>query len=261
MTMRTFLLFFLLELALAGVTAAGLVNHWWRKPVNAAGKELPAAAGEYERIIRRYSTKDTAMDIIGTIRIYDGGGNGPIKEKNSFEAVRYGTKYYWQLSFMRGYCDGNLILMVDTVHRRLQVSKMPVSGSSGGQGAGVSSNLMPGTLFSDTAQFKLTGMVEAQEGAGRILTIHSDFNPAVRVSRIYYDTVSYRLIHSEIEWWKDRSGRDTAAGKIWFAKVDYTYQPRKERDIGKEMWSCITSEKDGIKAAGQYAGYTVTTNF
>jgi hypothetical protein len=257
MTIKTFMLFFLLLLALAGVTAAGLVNHWWGKPLNVQVRELPAAADEYARIINRYSTMDTAMDISGTIQIYDGEKDGSLKEKNSFEAVHYGRKYYWQLSYMRTYCDGNLILMVDTVHRRLQVSKLRTSGSSGFP-AGLAVTL--GSLFNDTSSFKLTGEVEEQ-GPGRILTIHSDFAPAVRVCRLYYDTASYRLSHSEIECWKDRSGKDTTTGKIWLAKVEYNYRPCKERDIGKEMWSYIAREKNVIKATGQYVGYSVMTNF
>jgi hypothetical protein len=265
MKIKTFLLSFLLLPALAGVMAAGLVGHWWRKAgaANVSGRELPAVAAEYDRIMQRFRKADTAIDIGGTIQIYDGGNDGALKEENGFDAVRYGTEYYSQLSYMRTYCDGNLILTVDTVHRRLQVSRAPrTTRALGGQGGAESPGEPGGTsfLFSDTAQFKLSGTVE-QRGAERVLTVHSDFAPAIRVCRIYYDTASYRLERSEIEWWKDRSGRDTAAKKIWLAKVEYVYRPREARDIGKEIQSYIVTGKDSVTATKQYAGYTVAVNF
>ena len=224
MTRKTILLCSLLLLVLAGVIAAAAGD---RLRGAFAGRgpnvhNLPPASTEYARLLRRFRAGDSAIAISGTIRIYDQEHGGLLKEQKPFRFERYGRQYCSQLSYLRTYCDGELVLVVDTVHRMLQVMKAPPVGKDS-----VLAAMPVDLLFSDTARFKLSGRVE-QMGAERMLTLHSDFNPEVKVCRVYYDTVSYVFHRTEVEWWKDQAGLDTAAGKVWLAKIDYTYELSKD---------------------------------
>ena len=266
MKFKVILLSALMFLVLAGVIASATGRHWW--PVQtaaegsgqngpaAAGQDLPAASSEYDRLRQRFQVTDSAMDISGTIRIYDGERDGLLKEAKPFRAFRRGRQWFSQLSYLQTYCDGELVLVLDTVHRQIEVSKLKPGGSRGP----LATNMSAAMLFSDTAQFRLSGSVE-QEPGQRILTLRSDLNPEIKVCRVYYDTASYRLHQTEIEWWKDRVGRDTSGSNIWLARLDYVYRPRSTQDIGREMRRYITPGSDGIKPATGYSDYHVKVNF
>jgi hypothetical protein len=256
MTSKNFL-FSALLLVLAGFVAAGADGYWWRTPMPAAASasDLPDPAAEYGRLRQRYQTVDSAMDVSGMIRIYDGEHNGKLKEIQPFRSVRSSRQYYWQIGYLRNWYDGSILLVVDTMHRRMTVSR-PVSDNLQSTGP----YKMPADLlFSDTARFRLSGTVEQEQGQ-RTLTLHSDYNPEIRVCRVYYDTATYRLHRTEIEWWKDLSGRDTAAGKVWLAKVEYTYCPPRI-DICKEMRTFITVGANGVTPTLPYANFDIKVNF
>ena len=263
MRSKTILLSVLMFLAIAGVIAATTGRHWWKQPANASaspapgiGQNLPAAPAEYSRLFQRMQVTDSAMDISGTIHIYDGERDGLLKETKSFRAFRQGRQWYYQLSYLQTWCDGDLVLVLDTLHRQMEVSK-PVAGR--GQGP-LAANMPSAMLFNDSAQFRISGSVE-QDQTERILTLRSDYSPEIKVCRLYYDTASYRLHRTEIEWWKDRVGRDTAGSNIWLAKLDYVYRPRSTQGIGQEMRSYIVLGPDGIKPADRYSNYHVKVNF
>jgi hypothetical protein len=260
MRFKTSLAFLFSFLVIAGAIAAGVSHRWWHsssQPAAPAGKKvLPSAASEYARLLDRFQVADSAADVSGTIRIYDGERGGVAKETSPFRSFRQGKGYFSQLSYLRTYFDGEMVLIVDTVHRWLEVSR-PIAQS--GQGSAMA-GLPTDVLFSDTARFRLSGTVD-EEHAERVLTLRSDFNPEIKLCRLYYDTVSYRLQRSEIEWWKDRVGRDTSAANIWLAKVEYNYRPRGEGDIASEMRSYIVREAGKIRAAVRYADYQVKVDF
>jgi hypothetical protein len=259
MSPKTILLSALMLLALAGVIAATSSRHWWKAATAAppvAGQNLPSPASEYGRLRQRFQVTDSAMDISGTIRIYDGETDGLLKEAKLFRSFRHGRQWFNQLSYLQTWCDGDLVLVLDTVHRQIEVSKL-VAG--GGQGP-LAANMSAAMLFGDTAQFRLGGDVE-QESGQRILRLRSELNPEIKVCRVYYDTASYRLHRTEIEWWKDRIGRDTSGSNIWLARLDYVYRPRSAQDIGQEMRRYITLGPGGIKPADRYADYHVKVNF
>lgn len=257
MTSKNLLLSVLLLLVFAGVAALGASGHWWRKPVPATAgvRGLPEPAAEYDRLRQRYQTTDSAMDVSGMIRIYDGERNGELRETQPFRSVRHGGQYYWQISYLRTWYDGSILLVLDTVHRRMTISKSAPHGLSGADPYKMPADL----LFSDTAGFRLSGTVE-QQRAERTLTLHSDYNPEIRICRVYYDTATYRLQRTEIEWWKDFAGRDTAAGKVWLAKVEYTYQP-STINITEEIRSYITVGENGVTPAPPYSNFDVKVNY
>lgn len=257
MTRKTILLLSLLLFALAGVIAAAAGGQLFRVAV--LGRpgigSLPAASAEYGRIYEQFLARDSAMDISGTVRIYDQERSGVLKEEKPFHFCRAGRQYFSQLSYLRTYCDGELVLVVDTVHGQMNVTRAPAHARD------VAAAGMPiEALFSDTARFRFSGQVE-QEGVGRVLSLRCNSSPGIRVCRIYYDTTSYRLQRMEIEWWKDQSGIDTAAGRIWLSKIEYVYRRRETSEPGKELWRYICIGPDNtIKPAAAYSGYQVQMN-
>lgn len=257
MTRKTILILCLLLLVLAGVIAA--VGPHLRSVFVPGGlglRVLPPASEEYGKLLRRFQAGGADMDISGAIRIYDQERGGILKEEKPFRFCRLGRQYFSQLSYLRTYSDGDLVLELDTVHQQMEVSKAPAGG--------LDSALvkMPvEMLFSDTARYKLSGQV-ADRGAERMLSLHNDYSPAVRVCRVYYDTASYLLHRMEIEWWKDQSGLDTAANKTWLVKVDYSYHEPAGSRPGGEMRRYIHVGTGGeIKATSAYSGYQVNVSF
>lgn len=258
MSLKTILLFVFCFLVIAGAIGA-VDQHWWR-PGGAGGvaaaQTLPSAASEYGRLLERYDATDSAMDVSGTIRIYDGERGEVLKETSTFRNFRQGAAYFTQLSYLRTYCDGRLVLVVDSVHRQLEVSRsMPQAGRKA-----AFPGLSPDILFSDTARFRISGMVE-QQHAERVLTVRSDYNPEMKLYRLYYDTMSYRIQRTEIEWWKDGGGRDTTDRNVWLAKVDYSFKSHGVEDIGAEIRSYIVEDVGKVRPTARYADYGIKVNY
>jgi hypothetical protein len=253
MTRKTILLLCFLLLVLAGVIAA--VGTRLRGTVVDGGsglRTLPPASEEYGKLLRRFRAGGADMEISGTIRIYDQEREGVLKEDKPFQFCRSGRQFFSQLSYLRTYSDGDLVLELDTVHQQMAVSKAPAGGLDSAL-----AKMPVEMLFSDTARYKLSGQVE-EKGGERMLSLHNDYSPAVRVCRVYYDTASYLLRRMEIEWWKDQSGLDTAANKTWLAKVDYVYHTPAGSRPGDEMRRYIHVGTGGeITATSAYSGYQV----
>ena len=259
MRFKSILLTGVLVLVLAGVIAATTGARWWEIPAVSAAlakDELPPAPVEYGRLIEQFRSRDSATEISGMVRIYDEEKGGILKEAKPFRYYREGMQYYSALSYLQTYNDGKIVLVVDTLHRSMQVFR-PVEQKPLDPFLG---NLSPAMLFSDTARFRLSGTVD-QHGAERILALHSDFSPEVRVCRVYYDTVSYRPYRMEIEWWKDRSGLDTTSSRVWLAKMEYVYRKRGDLHVGEAIRTYVTVGQEGIKPTSHYADYHVTANF
>jgi hypothetical protein len=257
MKRKTILLSFLMLLVLAVVIAAAGAR--LRSIVVAGGvglRVLPPAREEYGKLLRRFQALGADMDISGAIRIYDQEHEGNLKEEKPFHFIRSGRQYFSQLSYLRTYSDGEVVLELDTVHQQMEVSKAPAGGLDSAL-----TRMPVDMLFSDTARYKLSGQVE-EKGAERMLSLHNDYSPAVRVCRVYYDTAGYLLHRMEIEWWKDQSGLDTAANKTWLVKVDYVYHKPSGSRPGDEMRRYIHVGTGGeIRVTSAYSGYQIHASF
>ncbi len=259
MTSKTILLSTFLLLVIVGVIVAATGRSWWRRSAAAAPAPeeaaiLPASASEYGKLIRQFRLADSTLEVSGTIRIYDEEKRGDLQETKTFRSFSKGEQYYSQLSYMRTYCDGSLVLAVDSVHRQMTVSKVtPGSGATPG-------GMALDGLFSDTATFRLSGEIRDVRGE-RVMSMRNDYQPGIRECRMYYDTMSYRLHRAEIEWWKDRTGRDRTAGRIWLARVDYVYHSPGPEDIAESMRQYIRLGPDGVRPTDAYAGYGIKVNF
>jgi len=220
-------------------------------------KELPAAAGEYRRIMERFSGADSNIDLSGTIRIYDSENKYALKEQRGFRYTRYGSQFYTRLSCLQTFCDGSLMLQLDTLNRTITVSKATV-GQKGSANPVIQSF---DRLFSDTATFRISGKV-SELASERILKMQSDFNPEIRSCSLIYDTLSYRLHRAEVEWWKQiPTGDKNSTGKIWLAKLDYHYQSPVPFDMHKRIDSIILIKDGHVYNRPAYKDYQVNTSF
>src|SRR5258708_5908563 len=235
-------------LALSGAMAG---YHWWKvsgdRPV--PEKTMPSAAEEFGKVMQAYGRADSLSEVSGTIRIYDKEDKGSLKETKTFCFVRSGAGYYARMSYLQTYCDGVWMVQLDTVHHRVQVSGAP-SGVGG---------MLPGpltTLFSDTARFRIGGVV-TDEGGERGLHLQNEFRPEIRSSTLFYDTLSYRLNRAEVEWWKPSSLPNEKGDRIWLAKIDYRYRPAPRLDLSEKVRSILTVTGGGVKLTATYRDYEV----
>jgi hypothetical protein len=241
---------------LAGLlTAAG--NRWWVRKDFGANKVLPPASEEYQRIISRNKGADSALEIVGTIRVYDMEDKGSLKETSTFRCVRSGKQFYTQLSYVQTFCNGTIVLQLDTVNKRIMLSAADPHATP--------ENFMPagqiGLLFSDTAQFRISGAV-TENGSERSLTLKSDFNPGVRSSTLIYDTLTYRVRQARIEWWKSLPGvEEPSNAKMWRTTIDFQYHPAQHLDMDKKIGAVMVVVNGNVNLREQYRDYQVNTSY
>lgn len=249
-----------LVLTLAGFLTATARYHWWKKasPTPAVAAPLPAAVEEYRKILQRAHGTDSTSDLSGTIHIYDGENKNALKETKTFRYSRSGTQYYMQLSYLQTFCNGKVLLQLDTVHKRILLSRPAVTATPGNNTGRDPIN----ALFSDTARFKVSGIVSSGQGGERALQLQSDFNPQIRAYRLYYDTLTYSLHHAEIEWWKNGPDADgPASDKIWLVKMIYENHPDTQLNPDDRIKEIISIVKGGIRPTAAYRDYQVDANF
>jgi hypothetical protein len=120
--------------------------------------------------------------------------------------------------------------------------------------------MQPALLFSDSANFRLTGTV-APAGEMRQLILHSPIRPDIKEYRLFYDTIGYRLQRAEIEWWKGgRSPQEPGAGKIWLAKMEYDLSSRARPDIRKEIATIVLFRNGEAVPTERYHDYKINSN-
>ena len=218
---------------------------------------LPSAAEEYKRIMARYMGADSDINLSGTIRIYDGENKFSLKEERSFHYSRWGNQFYARLSRLQTFCNGKVVLQLDTLKKIVIVNK-----ASAGRSSIATSGMQPfDRLFSDTVQFRLSGEV-SEQGAVRTLRIVSDFSPEMRSFSLIYDTASYRLIRAEVEFWKRGTlPGDQTADRIWLAKIEYHYGAPTVLDMDNPIRQVIVPEDNSVKLRDAYKDYQLNTNF
>jgi hypothetical protein len=150
MTSKRIILFCVLLLALAGFIGAAGNYHWWTKASALSARKLPSPGDEYRKIMEQFNGHDSAIDLSGTIKIYDKEDQEALKETSTFRFIRSGRQYFMQLSYLQTFCNGSVILQLDTVNKLIVLAKAgdadsPMVFQKGGN---------PGLLFNDTAQFR-----------------------------------------------------------------------------------------------------------
>jgi len=61
------------------------------------------------------------MELAGTIRVYDGENKYALKEEKTYHYIRAGRQYYSQLSYLQIFCNGEILLQLDTVNKVVSV--------------------------------------------------------------------------------------------------------------------------------------------
>ena len=249
-------------LVLVGFLTATAGRHWWKSqaqaPAPAPEAALPGAATEYGKIMERYHGKDSSMRLSGTIRIYDEENDNALKETKTFRYIRSATQYYMQLSYLQTFSNGTIQLQLDTVHKRILVTKAADAGTSGDNAGKTPIDI----LFSDTSRFKLSGTVSSGQGTERALHLQSDFSPQIRACHLFYDTVTYTLHRAEIEWWKNGPDPDGfSSNKIWLVKMEYQYHPAQPWNADDKIRQIISIVNGQIRPTDAYREYQVNANF
>ena len=220
------------------------------------GSALPPAVDEYKRIMARYLGADSDINLSGTIRIYDGENKFSLREEKGFHYSRKGGQFFAQLSRLQTFCDGKLVLQLDTLAKSVIVNKAP----SGRLSIGAPTMQPFDRLFSDTARFRFSGEVSGQ-GVMRTLRIVSDFSPEIRSFSLIYDTATYRLSRAEVEFWKRGTlPGDQTADRIWLAKIEYHYGVPAVLEMEKKIRQVVGLEHNGIRLRDTYKDYQLTTN-
>ncbi len=215
----------------------------------------PPFAEEYRRIMERYNNVDSFLDLSGIIRIYDGGNKFSLQEQRTFRYTRSGRQFYARLSRLQTFCDGNLILQLDTLTRSIVLSAAPEI---------LAKNANPGAtpfeaMFADTARFRISGTVAAHQG-GRTLRVESEYNPGMRSFSIDYDTATYRLQRAEGDWWKRAplDGNNTD-DNIWRARIEYSYGKPVAIDMRAKINAIVSVSGGKVTVNPLYKDYQLNT--
>jgi hypothetical protein len=241
-------------LLLSVLTAATAGYRWWKSQdkASAPNRELPAAAGELEKLMRQYRrVADTLASVAGTIRIYDKENKEVLQETRTFRYIRCGAGFYMQLSSLQTFCDGRWLVQLDTAGRTILLGKAPVFDP-----AEATNPASLDRLFRDTAQFRTSGMVHV-EGSQRRLVLFSERNPEIRSCTLCYDSLSYRLDRAEMERWKPGSGPHEKDDRIWLVKIDYQYPPAEKIDLRAKIKSIVTLDGRVATLAAAYRDYAL----
>jgi hypothetical protein len=243
------IIFIVLAVAVSGLAVAGA---WWGRFANSrVVKELPGAKEEYQRIYDRFKN-DTSMSLDAVVTLYDGNDPGTIKEKTTCRYIKQQEKYYSQFSYLQTYCNGNLIVQLDTVNQVIVISPIDEGRKKGKR------SLQPtiDMLFSEQAGFRITGKVTQNNDNEREISFQSDFNPEVRSYDIIYDPATCQVKRAIIQWWKEGAAPETASGDpVWISHIDYQPMPAVNMNIEEEISKIITIKKDKIEPAVKYQHY------
>jgi hypothetical protein len=243
------MIFVLLVVVISGLSVAGTFTGWFTntKVVN----ELPGVKEEYQRIADRIK-KDTSVSLEATITLYDGEDPETIKEKTTCRYIKRLDKYYSQFSYLQTFCNGRLIVQLDTVNQVIMVS--PVNGERKKNRR--SQEPTVDMLFNDQADFRITGKVNQKNNNEREISCQSDFNPEIRSFDITYDPVTYQVKKATIQWWKEGALAATAdSNAVWISHIDYRQTPAGTIDIDEEISKIITIKRDQIEPAVKYQDY------
>jgi hypothetical protein len=245
---KIIILIVMLVVAVSGLAIAGSNAGWFTYSTGAA--DLPDAKSELKKI-SDLVINDTSISLSGTIKLYDGEKPSEIKEKTIYRFIKRQEQFYTQLSYLQTFCNGKLVVQLDTVNQVIIVS-------NAGQAKKSKRAMLPSldVLFNENADFKITGKV-SQDNNNRTITFQSDFNPEMKSCALTYDPATYQVKHAEILWWKDGGAfvERSAENSVWISKIDYQQQSGIDININEEINKIIIVKKDQIEPALKYQAY------
>lgn len=208
------------------------------------------ARDEVRKLMLAAKNIDSVFYMEGQIRVFDGEADSVIKESNHFRVFRKGHSYLTEFGHVQTICDGQLLVRVDMDNQTIRVSQNTV-------GVNDAIPFAVDAAFNDTAAFKTSGNV-TENGSQRIMILKSDLNPEIKEMKITYDSLTYRSLHTEIQWWKDAVVWDTTkANRIWNMKIDYTYRKKVLEDPALMIQKIITRKNNKLITTKQYQQYKI----
>lgn len=250
--MKKIVLSLLSLLILTGILAAAVHYHHLHKPAsNTPAGPLPSGSVEFRKILQRLNGPDSAVEVYGSIRIYDGEDSSRLKETSTFCMLRSGRKYYYQLSCLQTICNGSILLQIDTMNKTLAVKRVTDTIE---KMRGLMSNMLPG----DTLAAGISAVVSREHGQ-RVLRLRNEMQPEVRTFSLVYDTVDYRMRRAEVEWWKPGTGMpDSLSQRVWITKIDYHYRQSRPEVIDDKLRKVVAVKDNKIKLMPLYEGYRLS---
>ncbi|THU40045.1 hypothetical protein FAM09_09165 [Niastella caeni] len=244
------IIFLILAVAVSGLSIAGNLAGWF---ANAnVDNELPGAKEEYQRICDRIKN-DSSISLDASITLYDGEAPDEIKEQTTCRYIRRQDKYYSQFSYLQVFCNGKLVVQLDTVNQVIVVSPVATEHK---RVKGPMRQLTFDMLFNEQADFRIAGKVIQKNDNEREISCQSDFNPEIKTFDITYDPATYQVKRATIQWWKEGVAAETAAAsQVWISHIDYRQLPAVNMDIEEEISKIITIKKDQIEPALKYQDY------
>ncbi|MFT3827199.1 MAG: hypothetical protein QM731_24950 [Chitinophagaceae bacterium] len=258
---KTWLFTAVLLVAATGVSLAIAGNrlHWFNGTTPVAGPDKEVAEDgreEYKKLYTRYTTDKDSLAMEGIITLYDGEDAKAAREEQPFRFCRKDGKMYTQLGYVHTFYNGELLVQLDTVSRRIIISKTDkktVKKATQQQSLDF--------MFADTSNFKLSSLVSGN-GVERTLTFTSDFNPEVKECRITYTPGTYTMKKADIQWWKEGAIRDTSAvTSVWITHIEYKSWLVRNIDIDAMIAAIVSVKKKEVVLQPAYSDYQLYKTF
>ena len=222
--------------------------------------EMPSAKSEYDRLMQRYMSKDSAVGLKGEVAVFDGALPTIVKEKSSFTYRREGTNFYSSLSFQQTFFDGEFMVQLDSLHKIVYITAAGDKGTTDRSTEQMS--FLPDKLFSDTARFRMTGTVTGDDKL-RTLTVTSDFNPEIQRFTLAYSPIDYTMKSAEIRFYKHhrpQEGHDGSDEDVWISRIDYKEAPAEKLDVRSMIQKIFVRRKNQLIPTSAYTDYRAIIN-
>lgn len=251
--------FFIVAITILGIGLSAFAATKLWPGINADHKEqmLPNACEEYQRLVTNLMTQDDGLFVQGNINLYDAGQTGEQPEEIvPFSYMRQGKMLSATLGPLTTLSNGSIVLQIDTVNKYIALAE-----AQNGLEQFVTNSMMPiDKLLRDTSAFKfqleLSGL-----GANRMLSVRDEAMPEIKEWRIIYDTASYIIQKSEIDW---RKGAAITGGKsddkLWTTAISYHFLKPRRFNPEEEMKKIIMVKDNIVQPAESYSNYQLHTS-
>lgn len=206
---------------------------------------------ELQRLVRHWVHPDSSRYVTGWVRLYEGAGEGALKEELPFLLQQDKGRFYGRIGPVQNFCDGRLLVQVDTLNRYLQAEPVQQGAPKG------TTSLFP---LEGWAQDSAGLHIRAVEKDGmRTLTLTREGQPDLKACRIYYEPGTYRVLSSEMEWWKPQAltgGSDSE--EFWRTRIEYRYWPPETLDMEALIGRYLLVRGSRVRLQPAYKEYQVS---
>ena len=219
----------------------------------------PDAKEEFKKVMSVLNASDSVMHVSGVIRVYDQENKNKLQEQNSFIVEKNGHTLYSRMGYQQTIGVDSILVEIDTVNQLLSVSNFDANDAD---------KILSGAMafdryLEDTGVFKMELSVKEISKEQRAITIINPMTPEIKSSTLYYDASTYKVIRSEIDWWK--SGMPPAEKKdeenIWHTEIVYQYRGLLTVSAAEKMKRILSLSNGVVSVMPAYKNYQLTTSF